>query len=69
MEFEVAILETEKPPLYQQIAPKAMHLRQLGMSLSCIARKLRVNDKTVAKSIRWAKLITTQQSSDNGFAS
>ena len=60
--FEVAILETEPPQLYQQIAPKATHLRQLGMSLSRIARKLGVDDKPVAKSIIWIKRNRTESS-------
>ncbi len=49
--FEAALLETTEPPLYHQIAPKAMRLRELGLSLSCIARHLGVTDKTVAKSL------------------
>jgi hypothetical protein len=49
----VAILETEAPPVYQQIAPKAFQLQQLGMSNSAIARRLEVTDKTVAKAIGW----------------
>jgi len=43
------------PPLYQKIAPKALHLQQLGLSFSSIARHLRVTDKTAAKGIAWMK--------------
>jgi hypothetical protein len=32
---------------------KAFHLRQLGLTLSAISRKLAVTDKTVAKAIFW----------------
>ena len=64
MEFEVAILETEPSPLDQQIAPKALHLRHLKMSLSCIVRKLGVDDKTVAKSIRRAWILAVKKSCD-----
>jgi hypothetical protein len=51
--LEVALLETEAWPLYQQLARKALHLRELGLSYCAIARRLEVNDKTVAKAIRW----------------
>jgi DNA-binding NarL/FixJ family response regulator len=37
--------------VYLQIAEKAKHLRELGMSDKAIARQLRVSDKTVAKSV------------------
>jgi hypothetical protein len=51
--LEVALLSTEQRPLYQQVAPKALHLRELGMSHCAVARKLRVDDKTVAKALQW----------------
>ena len=51
--FEVALLETAQPPAYQRIALQVKHLRQLGFSLSRIARQLGVTDKTVAKAVRW----------------
>ena len=51
--IEAAILDTEAPPVYQQIAPKAFQLKQLGMSNSAIARRLGVTDRTVAKAIAW----------------
>ena len=53
--LEVVLAETEERPLYQRLARKALHLRELGLSLSAIARKLGVDDKTVAKSIQWLK--------------
>ena len=52
--FEVAFLASDEIPVYQKIAPKAQHLHQLGLTFSCIAKHLRVTDKTVAKSISWA---------------
>ena len=48
-----AILDTGAAPIYQQIAPKAFHLQQLGLSNSAIAKRLGVTDKTVAKAIDW----------------
>ncbi len=51
--FEVEILDSGAAPVYQQIAHKAFHFKQLGMSNSSIARKLGVTDKTVAKAVDW----------------
>jgi hypothetical protein len=51
--IEAAILDTAPAPVYQQIAPKAVQLQQLGMSNSAIARRLGVTDRTVAKAIAW----------------
>ena len=51
--IEAAILDTAPAPVYQQIAPKALQLQQLGMSKSAIANRLGVTDKTVAKAIGW----------------
>jgi hypothetical protein len=51
--FEVALVETSAPPAYQQVAKKALHLRELGLSDRTIAGRLGVTDKTVAKAIRW----------------
>lgn len=57
MPFEVALLDTPPPPVYQCIARKALHLRELGLSLSAIARRLGVTGKTVAKGIAWLRHI------------
>jgi hypothetical protein len=57
MPFEVALLDTSPPPLYQRIARKALHLQQLGLSLSAIARRLGVTGKTVTKGIAWIRHI------------
>jgi hypothetical protein len=51
--IEVAILDTSTPPIYENIAPKALQLQQLGMNKSAIARRLGVTDRTVAKAIAW----------------
>jgi hypothetical protein len=51
--IEAAILDTGAAPIYQQIAPKAVQLQQLGMSSSAIGRRLGVTDKTAAKAIAW----------------
>ena len=56
--LEVALLETDGRPEYQWVAGKALHLRELGLSLSAIARKLDVDDRTVAKSIQWLKSLS-----------
>ena len=39
--------------MYQRIATKARHLRELGLSDRVIAHRLGVSDKTVGKAIRW----------------
>jgi hypothetical protein len=51
--IEAAILDTGPPPIYQQIAPKALQLQRLGMSRLAIAERLGVTDKTVGKAIAW----------------
>jgi hypothetical protein len=51
--LSVTLLEAEKSPLYQLIADKALHLKQLGLSMEGIARHLDVDGKTVAKALSW----------------
>ncbi|MFC2171560.1 hypothetical protein ACFLU6_02985 [Acidobacteriota bacterium] len=53
--FTVAILETEEPPLYQQIAQQAALLCRLGISVNRIAWKLKVNRQTISKALLWSK--------------
>jgi DNA-binding MarR family transcriptional regulator len=48
-----ALIETQAPFAYQQIAEKAYELSWLGMSAGAIARALKVTDKTVTKALRW----------------
>jgi hypothetical protein len=52
--FQTNPLEVEEPPKYQQIAEKALHLNQLGLSHEAIARHIGVDGKTVAKALSWA---------------
>jgi len=53
MAFEVAIMDVPEEPLYQRIAEKVLHLHWLGLNNLRIGRHLDVDDKTVAKSLRW----------------
>lgn len=55
---EVAILETKARLLYQQMARKALPLRELGLSHCAIGRRLKVEDKTVAQAVRWQQSST-----------
>jgi hypothetical protein len=59
-----SLLELSNPFPYQSIAERALRLRRLGMSDSSIARSLGVNDKTVAKSIRW--ILSTHSGANPG---
>lgn len=45
------IVEAGSTPVYLEIAAKAAHLRELGLSDRAIARAIGVTDKTVAKSL------------------
>lgn len=58
---ELALLDTYPPPAYQRIARKAVDLEQPGLTLTAIARRLGVTDKTVAKALRWLRGIAPQQ--------
>jgi hypothetical protein len=51
--LEVMLLQTAPVPIYQRIGLNAMHLNELGMTNSAIATRLGVNDKTVARAIKW----------------
>ncbi len=55
LEVEATLLETFPTPVYQQIAPQATHLRELGMSDRAIATALSVSDKTIAKAVAYAR--------------
>ncbi|MFH1314427.1 MAG: hypothetical protein ABIJ00_14550 [Candidatus Eisenbacteria bacterium] len=46
-------MKTEETPIYQQIARKALHLSELALNNSAIARDLKASDKTVCKAINW----------------
>jgi hypothetical protein len=51
--LEAVLADAAEPPLYQQIARRTLHLRELGRSHRSIAKRLKVDEKTVAKAIRW----------------
>ena len=53
--FQVEIIETKGPPIYQQIAEKALHLHKLGLTGSRIAKLIGVTDKTVGRAIVWGR--------------
>lgn len=53
LNVDAALVEAVPPPVYQLVAEKAKHLRELGMSDKAIARALGVTDKTVAKAVAW----------------
>ena len=53
MDFEVALVDRSNVLIYIAIAEKALHLNHLGLSKSCIGKKLGVDNKTVAKALRW----------------
>jgi len=52
--IEAAILDANATPVYQQIAEKALHFNQWGLSNEAIARHMGVDGKTVAKALNWA---------------
>lgn len=55
---EVALsfsLTEVEAPTYQRIARQADRLRALGLSVNRIAEHLGVDDKTVAKALRWTQ--------------
>jgi hypothetical protein len=54
MPVEVPIIEIKPPPVYQRIAHKARHLKELGMSQLEIGRRLSVDRWTVGKALRWS---------------
>jgi hypothetical protein len=58
---EIPVLEAEARPLYQQVAQRALHLREVGLSNSAIARKLEVDDKRVAKAVRWLRRMRAER--------
>jgi len=52
----VVLLEAKEPPKHHQIAERALHLNQLGLTNEAIARHFDVDGKTVAKALRWIKV-------------
>jgi hypothetical protein len=55
MPFQVALLDTAPPPLYQRIAAKALHLHELGLGRAAIARRVNASGRTVARAITWLR--------------
>jgi hypothetical protein len=51
--FEIPLFQTAAAPVYQRIAARALHLRQLGFTPAVIARYLDVSEKTATKAIEW----------------
>ena len=39
--------------VYQRIAPEAVRMREAGLTLKVIAEHFHVDDRTVAKAVRW----------------
>ena len=50
--FQCVITGITEEPIYQQIARKALHLKELGLSNYRIAELFNVNDNTVAKAVK-----------------
>ncbi len=55
--MEIALLRTEEPPRYQRLAQQALHLYELGLSMSAIGRRLGADDKAIAKAIEWLEAV------------
>ena len=51
--LQITIYDPSEQPSYQNIAEKALQLKDLGLNYSSIARQLEVNHKTVSKAIEW----------------
>ena len=51
--LQITIYDPSEQPSYQNIAEKALQLKNLGLNYSSIARQLEVNHKTVSKAIEW----------------
>ena len=53
--FEAALINLSEPPVYQQIAEKALLLNQLRMNPNRIAVCLGVDRRSVVQALRWLK--------------
>jgi len=51
--FKALLTDAAAAPVYQRIASKALHLQQLGLGPSAIARRIGIDRKTVTKSLAW----------------
>ncbi|MHC4081642.1 MAG: hypothetical protein ACYSU2_10025 [Planctomycetota bacterium] len=63
----MALLDTSPPPNYQRIARIALHLHELGLSNTAIARRVGVTHHIVHKAIVWLR--RTSQSAESKSAS
>ena len=55
MPFQITIQDPNEQPNYQNIAEKALQLKELGLTRSSIARQLEVDHNTVSKAVDWIK--------------
>jgi hypothetical protein len=53
----VPILAVKPPPVYQRIAPKARHLKELGFTQAEIGQRPGVDRWTVGKALRWLRVM------------
>jgi len=53
MPVAIPIADTRELPVYQRIAAKATHLRELGMTYPEISGKLGLDRWTAGKAVRW----------------
>jgi hypothetical protein len=51
--FEAVLADASAAPAYQRLAAKALQLQQLGLGPLAIARRMRIDRKTVIKSLAW----------------
>jgi ParB-like chromosome segregation protein Spo0J len=49
----VPLVEATAPPIYIQVAWRARHLRELGLTQEAIGRDLGVSARTVARALRF----------------
>jgi hypothetical protein len=62
--FQTVLADAVAVPVYQRIASKALHLQQLGLCRSAIARRLGVTAKKVVKALAW--LARSRQAEQSG---
>lgn len=66
--LEVALVDESSVPLYQRIAERAKHLRELGLSYRVIGKSIGVDHKLVAKAVAWEEARYQRASDRNGKA-
>ena len=60
--IEVNLHNTAQLPVYQKIAKKSLHFRELGINNCKIANYLNVDEKTVRRAIQWLSKIDSRNS-------